>query len=99
MNDFYGLPYVENKVWIKYAKTHLKPEHQVGYHKVFLPLIDFAKKPGWLNVQVRDALFYIGKHRTIDIQAELAGTYRRPVHKFLRAVIEPSLAFIGKVFK
>lgn len=99
MNDFYGLPYNENKVWLKYAATHLKPEHQRGYHAVFLPLVAFAKRPGYLNTLVRNALFYIGKHRTIDIQAELAGTYRRPVHKFLRAVIEPALAFIGKFLK
>lgn len=96
MNDFYGLPYRENKVWIKYAKTHLTPAHEKGYHKVFLPLVAFAKKPGFLNTKIRNALFYIGKHRTIDIQAELNGTHRRPVHVFLRAVIEPTLAAIGK---
>jgi hypothetical protein len=99
MNDFYGMPYNENKIWVKYAVTHLKPEHQIGYHKVFLPLVAFAKKPGYLNNKMRNMLFYIGKHRTIDIQAELNGTYRRPVHKFLRAVIEPTLALIGKLFK
>lgn len=98
MNDLYGLPYRENKVWIKYATTHLKPEHQKGYHKVFLPLVDygFKKGDGWSNKLVRNALIYIGKHRTIDIEAELNGTYRRPVHKFLRSVIEPTLALIGK---
>ena len=99
MNDYYGLPYRENKVWTRYSITHLKPEHQIGYHKVFLPLIAFAKKPGYINTKVRNMLFYIGKHRTIDIQAELAGTYRRPVHKFLRAVCEPAVALIGRIVK
>jgi hypothetical protein len=98
MNDLYGLPYTENKVWIKYAVTHLKPEHQVGYHRVFLPLVDYAYKQGngWSHLQVRKMLEYIAVNRTIDIQAELMGKYRRPVHKLLRNIIEPVLYWIGK---
>jgi hypothetical protein len=98
MNDLYGLPYTENKVWVKYAVTHLKPEHQVGYHKVFLPLVDYAYKQGngWSHLQVRKVLEYIAVNRTIDIQAELSGKYRRPVHKLLRNIIEPVLYWIGR---
>lgn len=100
MNDWYGLPYNENKVWLKYSKTHLKPEHQVGYHAVFLPLIEFAKKPGFINGKVRDALFWIGKNRTIDIQDELAGRNPRPIKRALiRWPIENGLALLGRILK
>ena len=51
------------------------------------------------NIIKSQNLAIFAKHRTIDIQAELNGTYRRPVHKFLRAVIEPTLAFIGRIIK
>lgn len=98
MNDLYGLPYRENKIWTKYAKTHLTPEHQIGYHKVFLPLVDYGFKQGdgLGNRLVRAVLIWIGKNRTADIINELEGKPRNPVHRFLRAVAEPTLAAIGK---
>ena len=97
MNDLYGLPYRENKIWLMYAKRHLTPNHETGYHKVFLPLVDYGFKQGdgITHRAVRSALIWIGKNRTRDIKNELAGKPRNPVHKFLRAVIEPTLALIG----
>lgn len=100
MNDFYGLPYNENKVWLKYSATHMTPEHQVGYHKVFLPIIAFAKQPGWVNSKVRDVLFWIGKQRTIDIQDELAGRNPRYIKRALiRKPAEALIRLIGKLSK
>lgn len=98
MNDLYGLPYRENKIWLMYAKRHLTPAHEVGYHKVFLPLVDYGFKrgDGLGNRAVRSALIWIGKHRTSDIKNELAGKPRNKLHKYLRAVIEPTLAAIGR---
>ena len=98
MNDYYKLPYRENQVWIRYSKLHLKPEHQVGYHKVFLPLVDFAYKRGngVANRIVRSSLIWMAKNRTADITAELNGTKRNPVHKLLRNIIEPVIYWIGK---
>jgi hypothetical protein len=76
----------------------MKPEHQVGYHKVFLPLVDFAYKRGngILNRAARSSLIWMAKNRTADIQAELMGTKRNPVHKLLRNIIEPVIYWIGK---
>ena len=98
MNDLYGLPYRENKIWLMYAKRHLTPAHEKGYHKVFLPLVDYGFKQGdgILNLAVRDALIWIGKNRTSDIKNELAGKKRNLLHKTLRAIAEPLLGFIGR---
>jgi hypothetical protein len=98
MNDLYGLPYRENKIWLMYAKRHLTPAHEIGYHKVFLPLVEYGFKQGdgLGHRVVRAALIWIGKHRTSDIKNELAGKPRNMLHKYLRAVIEPTLAAIGR---
>ena len=99
MNDMYGLPYRENKVWLKYSSTHLTTSHQKGYHKVFLPLVNYGFKAGdgWTNKVVRNSLIWIGKNRTSDIQNEVAGKKRNVLHKTLRAIAEPTLALIGKM--
>lgn len=98
MNDMYGLPYRENLVWLGYSRKHLTPAHQVGYHKVFLPLVDYGFKrgDGWKQLLLRSALIWIGKNRTSDIQNELAGRKRNLLHRTLRAIAEPTLAAIGR---
>ena len=32
-----------NKIWLKHSKD-LAPEYQIGYHKIFLPLVKMAKQ-------------------------------------------------------
>jgi len=98
MNDLYGLPYRENLIWLSYAKHHLTPAHERGYHAIFGPLVDYGFKQGdgWLNLRVRNALIWIGKNRTSDIKNELRGRPRNWLHLTLRAIIEPTLAAIGK---
>lgn len=101
MNDMYGLPYRENKIWLKYSATHMKPEHQVGYHKVFLPLVDYAFKQGngVTHLWLRSALIWIGVNRTKDIQDELAGLNPRPFKRmFIRKPAEAAMYYIGKWF-
>ena len=101
MNDMYGLPYRENRIWIRYAMTHLKPEHQVGYHRVFLPLVDYAFKQGdgITHLWLRDILIWIAVTRTQDIQAELKGLNPRPFIRWLvRKPSEMALYYIGKWF-
>lgn len=101
MNEMYGLPYRENKIWLQYSNTHLTAYHQIGYHKVFLPLVDygFNSGNGWSNLIMRDILIWIGKNRTADIQNELLGKKRNNFHRMLRAIIEPTLAALGKFLK
>lgn len=101
MNDLYGLPYTENKVWLKYSVTHMRPEHQVGYHKVFLPLVDYAFKQGdgVTHLWLRNILVWIGINRTKDIQDELAGLNPRPFKRLLiRKPAEAAIYYIGKWF-
>jgi hypothetical protein len=98
MNDLYGLPYRENKIWIKYSVTHLKPEHQIGYHKIFLPLVDygFKKGDGLSNKLVRKALEWIAVNRTKEIELELAGKPRKLWRSALRWTGETAMYVVGK---
>ena len=94
MNETYGFGSFRNKIWIKYAKDNLKPEHQKGYHKIFLPLVKIAKT----NKLVRKVLEHIAVHRTIDIRQES----RNKVHllgRIYRKVLEPICYLVGKYGK
>jgi len=94
MNETYGFGSFRNKIWIKYAKDNLKPEHQKGYHKIFLPLVKIAKT----NKLVRKVLEHIAVHRTIDIRQES----RNKVHllgRIYRKILEPICYLVGKYGK
>ena len=94
MNETYGFGSFRNKIWIKYAKDNLKPEHQKGYHKIFLPLVKIAKT----NKLVRKVLEHIAVHRTIDIRQES----RNKIHllgRIYRKVLEPICYLVGKYGK
>ena len=41
MNDSYGFGSFRNKIWLRQSKN-LAPEYQIGYHKIFLPLVKLS---------------------------------------------------------
>lgn len=43
MNESYGFGLFRNKIWMKFHKD-IAPEYQQGYHKLFLPLVHYAKQ-------------------------------------------------------
>jgi hypothetical protein len=99
MNDMYGLPYRENRVWLKYGAVHMTPAHTRGYHRVFLPLVDFGFKQGdgALNLVVRRALIWIAVNRTQDLEDEMSGRNPRPIARALiRKPAEKLIYLIGK---
>ena len=94
MNDSYGFGSFRNKIWLKHSKT-LPKEYQIGYHKLFLPLVKFAKQDGLLNKAVKKVLEHIAVHRTIDIRQES----RRKTHmlgRIYRKILEPICYWVGK---
>jgi len=42
MNESYGFGSFRNKIWLRHSKN-LAPEYQIGYHRIFLPLVKKAK--------------------------------------------------------
>jgi hypothetical protein len=94
MNESYGFGSFRNKIWLKHSKS-LAPEYQKGYHKIFLPLVKYAKQDGVTNKIVKNILEHIAVHRTIDIRQES----RNKIHllgRIYRKVLEPICYLVGK---
>ena len=93
MNDSYGFGSFRNKIWLRQSKN-LAPEYQIGYHKIFLPLVKLSKK----NIVLKKILEHIAIHRTIDIRQEARGK-THILGRIYRKVLEPICYWVGKYGK
>jgi hypothetical protein len=99
MNHAYGFGSFRNAIWIKYADKHLTKAHEVGYHTLFLPLVDFGFKRGngKLNLVVRQVLEWGTRHRSTDLRAELRNKKRDTTGRIIRLIFEPLCYAVGKL--
>ena len=94
MNESYGFGNFRNKIWLKHSKD-LPKEYEVGYHKIFLPLVKFAKEEGKLNKVVKKTLEHIARHRTLDLKQEMKGK-THTLGRVYRKILEPICFLVGK---
>jgi hypothetical protein len=100
MNESYGFGSYRNAVWLKHSASMPNREvYQKGYHKLFLPLVSYAKGEGKLNKFVKAVLEHIARHRTSDIYLQMKGKRRDTLGRIYRAVLEPICLLAGKVGK
>lgn len=99
MNHAYGFGSFRNAIWIAYADKHLTKAHEVGYHTLFLPLVDFGFKRGDSKpkLAVRKVLEWGTRHRSMDIRAEMRGAKRDRTGQAIRLVFEPLCLVVGKL--
>lgn len=99
MNEAYGFGSFRNRVWIKYARDHLTKAHEIGYHTIFLPLVNYGYKQGngITHRITRSALEHIARHRGADLRAEMRGTKRDTLGRMYRGVLEPLCWIVGKI--
>ena len=98
MNNFYGTPPTMNKVWLKHSANMKNAKiYALGYHTIFLPLVNFAKKEGKINYIVRKALEEIAINRTLDLKAEMEGTKRNTKGRIYRFLLEPLSFCVGYI--
>ena len=99
MNQAYGFGSFRNAIWIAYADKHLSKAHEVGYHTLFLPLVDFGFKrgDGKMNMAVRKVLEWGTRHRSTDLRAEMRGTKRDTTGRIIRLIFEPLCYAVGKL--
>ena len=95
MNEAYGFGSFRNKIWLAYAAKNLTKAHEVGYHALFLPLVDLAYRKD--IKPLRYALENIARHRSADLRAEMRGTKRDNLGRAYRFVLEPLCFVIGKI--
>ena len=97
MNQSYGFGSFRNAIWLKYSKDNLSEEYQKGYHKIFLPLVAYAKGNKTSNKIVCNVLEHIARHRTLDLKQEMRGKKRHTLGRIYRSILEPICYIVGKV--
>jgi hypothetical protein len=97
MNQSYGFGSFRNAIWLKYSKDNLSEEYQKGYHRIFLPLVAYAKGNGMSNKIIRNTLEHIAKHRTLDLRQEMRGAKRHTLGRLYRSMLEPLCYIVGKL--
>ena len=60
MNESYGFGSFRNKIWLRHSKN-LAPEYQIGYHRIFLPLVKKAKTNKVLKKILEPICYWVGK--------------------------------------
>jgi hypothetical protein len=95
MNESYGFGSFRNKIWMKFH-GNIAPEYQKGYHKLFLPLVNYAKQKGITNKIIKNILEHIAVHSTIDMRQTLRGK-KHTLGRLYRKVILPLCYWVGKV--
>jgi hypothetical protein len=94
MNESYGFGSFRNKIWMKFH-GNIAPEYQKGYHKLFLPLVNYAKQKGITNKIIKNILEHIAVHSTIDMRQTLRGK-RHTLCRLYRKFILPLCYWAGK---
>ena len=94
MNESYGFGSFRNKIWMKFH-GNIAPEYQKGYHKLFLPLVNYAKQKGITNKIIKNILEHIAVHSTIDMRQTLRGK-RHTLGRLYRKAILPLCYWAGK---
>jgi hypothetical protein len=101
MNAEYGFGSFRNAIWLAQSKD-LDPAYEKGYHKLFLPLVNYAYRSGEKNTLqriLRAVLEHIARHRTADIWKQKRGKNRDTYGMIYRAILEPICYAVGKVGK
>ena len=93
MNESYGFGSFRNKIWMKFHRN-ISPEYQKGYHKLFLPLVKYAKQKGITNKFIKNILEHIAVHSTIDMRQSLRGK-RHTLGRVYRKIILPLCYWAG----
>ena len=94
MNESYGFGSFRNKIWMKFH-GNIAPEYQKGYHKLFLPLVRYAKQKGIINKIIKNILEHIAVHSTIDMRQTLRGKTHL-LGRLYRKIILPLCYWAGK---
>ena len=93
MNESYGFGSFRNKIWMKFHRN-ISPEYQKGYHKLFLPLVKYAKQKGITNKFIKNILEHIAVHSTIDMRQSLRGK-KHLLGRVYRRIILPLCYWAG----
>ena len=98
----YGFGEFRTKIWLAWSRKHLNDYHQIGYHTLFLPMVNYAYYSGKDSVgkkAVRTTLEFLMRHRTADLRARLRGgeVKRDTIGRIWNAIFEPLIYITGRI--
>ena len=97
MNNAYGFGSFRQTIWLKHSKD-LDPAYQLGYHKLFRPLVKYAYVNDNLpNKIIKKWLEGVAKRRTADIWLQSRNKKRPIFGRIERAILEPICYIAGKI--
>jgi len=97
MNNAYGFGSFRQTVWLKHSKN-LDPAYQLGYHKLFRPLVKYAYvNDNLANRIIKKWLEGVAKRRTADIWLQTRNKKRPLFGRLERAILEPICYVAGKI--
>lgn len=91
----YGFGSFRQKIWLEHSKN-LHPAFQVGYHAIFLPVVEYAYN-GELTLGkkiTRKIAEHIARHRTADIWKRKRGRFDL-LGSVYRGILEPFCFAVG----
>lgn len=100
MNDAYGFGEFRQAIWLKYSIDKLQPEHEIGYHAIFKPVVAYGfdkNKKSVGRTIVRTVMEHLARHRTADLRAEMYGRKRDKLGRAYRAILEPICYVTGSL--
>ena len=91
----YGFGSFRQKIWLEHSKN-MHPAFQVGYHAIFLPVVDYAYSGELTNAKAltRKVAEHIARHRTADIWKRKRGRFDL-LGTVYRGIIEPICFVVG----
>jgi hypothetical protein len=99
MNEAYGFGTFRNAIWLEHSAT-MAPQYEVGYHALFLPLVDLAYRSRWRDHPAVRLLRRVGERvvrkRTADIWRARRGGMDLE-GRIYRAVLEPLCYVAGTI--
>ena len=97
MNNAYGFGSFRQTIWLKHSKN-LDPAYQLGYHKLFKPLVKYAYVSDSLpNRIIKKWLEGVAKRRTADIWLQSRNKKRPIFGRLERFILEPICYIAGKI--
>ena len=92
MNQMYGFGKFRSQIWVRYASIHMPhPEFQLGYHKLFLGLVNRMDK----NKHIKKYLELLAKRRTKLCWDELRGKKLPITYRVAKHITRPIIFSIG----
>jgi len=96
MNHLYGFGSFRNAIWMRYARDHMpEPEWELGYHKVYGPLVKMMPTHPW----VRKFMRWFARTRTATLRRELRGKRPTFMQAVRRGVSRPIVYAVGWLVK